>query len=78
MTMASFKAWYMDLYWKFDNLFLVAAKFLGITYHEFVLISLCVVWPVITVLMAVVIVKLWCDKLRLAAFVESHPSSPLT
>ena len=54
MTMASFKAWYMDLYWKFDNLFLMAAKFLGITYHEFVLISLCVVWPVITVLMAVV------------------------
>ena len=78
MTMASFKAWYMDLYWKFDNLFLMATKFLGITYHEFVLISLCVVWPAITVLMAVVIIKLWCDKLRLVALVKSQLSSPLT
>ena len=78
MAMASFKAWYMDLYWKSDNLFLEAAKFFSITYHEFELISLRVVWPVITVLMAVVIVKLWCDKLRLVALAKSQLSSPLT
>jgi hypothetical protein len=57
--MASFKAWYMDLYWKFDNLFLVAAKLFGITYHEFVLISLCVIWPAITLGLMVAVVMLW-------------------
>jgi hypothetical protein len=57
--MATFKAWYMDLYWKFDNLFLVSAKFLGITYHEFVLISLCLVWPMVTIAMLVAIWRLW-------------------
>jgi len=59
ISMASFKVWYMDLYWKFDNLFLVSAKFLGITYHEFVLISLCVVWPAITIAMLFMILRLW-------------------
>ena len=44
----SFKDWYMDIYWKFDNIFLISAKLFNITYHEFVLISLCIVWPLIT------------------------------
>ncbi|MBT5875758.1 MAG: hypothetical protein HOH43_20200 [Candidatus Latescibacteria bacterium] len=65
MSMEAFKAWYMDLYWKFDNLFLVAAEFFGITYHEFVLISLCVVWPAITLGLSVAVIKLWSDQRRL-------------
>jgi hypothetical protein len=57
--MDAFKTWYMDMYWKFDNLFLISAKFLGITYHEFVLISLCVVWPLVTLAMLVAVIILW-------------------
>ena len=49
----------MGLYWQFDNLFLVSAQFLGITYHEFVLISLCIVWPLLTVVQSAAIVCLW-------------------
>ena len=55
----------MDMYWKFDDLFVVSAKFLGITYHEFVLISLCIIWPLVSVTMIVVIMKLWQDNNRL-------------
>jgi hypothetical protein len=65
MTMASFKTWYMELYWKFDNLFLMAAKFFDITYHEFVLISLCVVWPAVTAGLMVSALMLWRDNRRL-------------
>ena len=63
--MESFKDWYMGMYSKFDDLFVVSAKFLGITYHEFVLISLCIVWPLAMVSMMVVIMKLWRDNNRL-------------
>ena len=45
----SFKDLYMQFYWHFDDMFLLSAKFLGITYHEFVLISLVIVWPVFTI-----------------------------
>ncbi len=63
MSMAAFKAWHMDLYWTFDNLFLEDAKLLGITYHEFVLISLCVIWPAITIGLLVTVLKLWlCNR----------------
>ena len=65
MTMGSFKVWYMVMYWEFDNWFLVAAKFFGITYHEFVLISLCVVWPAITVGLLFTVVKMRRDNLVL-------------
>jgi len=65
--MGAFKAWYMDMYWKFDNLFLISAKFLGITYHEFVLISLCVIWPMVTIAMMVTIWRLWQDNRRFQA-----------
>jgi hypothetical protein len=65
--MGAFKAWYMDMYWKFDNLFLISAKFLGITYHEFVLISLCVIWPMVTIAMMVAIWRLWQDNRRFQA-----------
>jgi hypothetical protein len=57
--MEAFKDWYMDLYWKFDNLFVVSAQHLGITYHEFVLISLCVIWPLITAGQTASIIYLW-------------------
>ena len=62
MAMTDFKEWYMAWYWKFDNWFLVAAKFFGITYHEFVLISLFVVWPAITLGLLVAVVKHWKDN----------------
>jgi hypothetical protein len=65
--MDGFKSWYMDLYWKFDNLFLEGAKLLGITYHEFVLITLVIVWPAITFGLSVAVVKLWRDRRRLLA-----------
>ena len=67
MAMTDFKEWYMAWYWEFDNWFLVAAKFFGITYHEFVLISLFVVWPAITLGLLVAVVKLWRDNKRLQA-----------
>ena len=57
--MEAFKVWYMNLYWQFDNLFVVSARYLGITYHEFVLISLCVVWPLITAVQTASIIYLW-------------------
>jgi hypothetical protein len=57
--MEEFRSWYMGLYWEFDNLFLVSAEFLGITYHEFVLLSLCVVWPLVTILLVILTIKLW-------------------
>ena len=69
--MEPFKDWYMDMSWKFDDLFVISAKFLGITYFlgitspEFVFISLCIVWPLAMVSMMVVIMKLWRDNNRL-------------
>ena len=63
--MESFKDWYMDMSWKFDDLFVISAKFLGITSPEFVFISLCIVWPLAMVSMMVVIMKLWRDNNRL-------------
>ena len=62
MTWAAFKAWYMSMYFEFDKLFVVSAKFLGITYHEFVLLSLVVVWPVITVALLVMVIRLWWER----------------
>lgn len=62
-----FRAWYMGLYWKFDNLFLEGAKLLGITYHEFVLITLVIIWPAITLGLLMAVVKLWSDRRRFAA-----------
>jgi hypothetical protein len=50
---SSFKAWYMQVYLNIDDLFIISAKALGITYHEFVLISLCVVWPLYTIISTV-------------------------
>ena len=51
--MEAFKEWYMQVYLDFDDLFIISAKALGITYHEFVLISLCVVWPLYTIISTV-------------------------
>ena len=51
--MTSFKEWYMQVYLDFDDLFIISTKALGITYHEFVLISLCVVWPLYTIISTV-------------------------
>ena len=50
---SSFKAWYMQVYLDFEDLFIISAKALGITYQEFVLISLCVVWPLYTIISTV-------------------------
>ena len=63
--MESFKDWYMDMYWKFDDLFVVSAKFLAITYHEFVLISLCIIWPAITLVLAYLALSLFRQNRRL-------------
>ena len=63
--MDGFKSWYMDLYWKFDNLFLEGAKLIGVTYHEFVLITLVIIWPTITLGLMIAVVKLWRDRRRL-------------
>ncbi len=60
--MDTFKEWYMARYWEFDNLFLEGAKLLGITYHEFVLITLVIVWPAITLGLLMAVVKLWRDR----------------
>jgi len=49
----TFKQWYMQVYLDFDDLFIISAKALGITYHEFVLLSLCVIWPLYTILITV-------------------------
>ena len=61
----TFKEWYMNFYWHFDDMFLQSAKLLGITYHEFVLISLTICWPLLTVSLFG-----WCCYLlgRLKAF----------
>jgi hypothetical protein len=71
MFWADFKTWYMEMYWKFDNLFLITAKFFGITYHEFVLISLCVVWPIITLGSFALNWKLWRDLRRTLGTIET-------
>jgi hypothetical protein len=42
-------------------------KLIGAVYHEFVLISLFVVWPAITLGLLVAVVKLWRDNKRLQA-----------
>jgi hypothetical protein len=76
--MFDFKDWYMDMYWKFDDLFVLSAKYLGITYHEFVLLSLCVVWPLITIALFAVSLKLWCDNRKLLTTIPSSiPRSTL-
>jgi hypothetical protein len=74
MGTASFKAWYMDLYWQFDNLFLISAQILGISYHEFVLISLCIVWPLLTAAQTAAIILLW-HRLRSVRQCETGWSS---
>ena len=63
--MNAFKDWYMARYWEFDNLFLEGARFVGITYHEFVLITLVIILPVITTGLTVTVMKLWWDRSRL-------------
>ncbi len=76
--MSDFKDWYMDMYWKFDDLFVISAKFLGITYHEFVLLSLCIIWPLITITLIAVSLKLWCDNRKLLTTISSSiPRSTL-
>ena len=60
--MSAFKEWYMARYWEFDNLFLEGAKLIGITYHEFVLITLVIIWPPITIGLIVTVMKLWRDR----------------
>jgi hypothetical protein len=53
MNWDTFKNWYMARYWEFDNLFLVGAKLFGITYHEFVLITLVIIWPLLTLVLSI-------------------------
>ena len=60
--MNAFKEWYMDRYWEFDNLVLEGARFVCITYHEFVLITLVIIWPAITIGLTVTVMKLWRDR----------------
>jgi hypothetical protein len=60
-----FKDWYMARYWEFDNLFLQGAEMLSITYHEFVLITLCLVWPVVTLALVASTVWFWSINRRL-------------
>jgi len=57
--MDAFKDWYIARYWEFDNLFLDGAKLIGITYHEFVLITLVIIWPAITIGLIVTVMRLW-------------------
>ena len=63
--MTAFKEWYMARYWEFDNLFLEWAQLVGITYHEFVLITLVIIWPGMTIGLIVTLLKLWRDRPRL-------------
>jgi hypothetical protein len=56
--MGEFREWYMARYWEFDNLFLQGAEMVGITYHEFVLIILCVVWPTVTLALLISVIRL--------------------
>ena len=63
--MSAFKDWYMARYWEFDNLFLEGAQLVGITYHEFVLITLVIIWPAMTIGLIVTLLKLWRDRSRL-------------
>ena len=60
--MGSFREWYMAQYWEFDNVFLEGAKLVGITYYEFVLITLVTIWPAITIGLILTVVKLWRDR----------------
>jgi len=55
----TFKQWYMQVYLDFDDLFIISAKALGITYHEFVLLSLCVIWPIYTIVTTSMLFYLW-------------------
>ena len=57
--MDAFKDWYIARYWEFDNLFLDGAKLIGITHHEFVLITLVIIWPAITIGLIVTVMRLW-------------------
>ena len=59
--MDAFKDWYIARYWEFDNLFLDGAKLIGITYHEFVLITLVIIWPAITIELIMTVMKMWRD-----------------
>jgi hypothetical protein len=63
--MEAFKLWYMARYWEFDDLFLQGAEMIGITYHEFVLISLCVVWPTVTLALVASTMFFWSANRRL-------------
>jgi hypothetical protein len=65
MSMGSFREWYMARYWEFDNLFLMGAELLGVTYHEFVLTTLVIIWPLVTLTMGLTILKLWHANRRL-------------
>ena len=60
--MDTLRDWYMARYWEFDKLFLEGAKLIGITYHEFVLITLVIIWPAITIGLIVTVIKLWWDR----------------
>ena len=63
--MSAFTELYMARYWEFDNIFLEGAKLIGITYHEFVLITLVIIWPGMTIGLIVTLLKLWRDRSRL-------------
>ena len=65
MTWEAFKDWYMSMYFEFDKVFVLSAKFLGITYHEFVLLSLVVVWPVITIGLLISVIKLRFERRKI-------------
>ena len=60
--MDTLRDWYMARYWECDNLFLEGAKLIGITYHEFVLITLVIIWPAITIGLIVTVIKLWWER----------------
>ena len=60
--MDKFKDRYMARYWEFDNLSLEGAKLIGITYHEFVLITLVIIWPEITIGVIVTVMRPWRDR----------------
>ena len=63
--MNTFKEWYMDRYWEFDNLFLQGAEVFGVTYHEFVLLALVIIWPAITLSLVYAVFSLWRSNRRL-------------
>ena len=71
MTWEAFRDWYMARCWEFDNLFLEGAKLFGITYHEFVLITLVIIWPVITVTLAVGWGITWVRAKRIREYISA-------